>query len=420
MNRFKRNGITKIAVVALCVAAASFTFTGVVQSSASGVPLMLDAAKSHLQTAGSISAMLTIPFLPVADTDYDKSDKQEGGGTPENSVPPQATDTTVSQQHQQPSETEISSTDETSIPENNSTSETDTVDVDVFVPPVSNLISCNVNNIGNDLLGFTADDGIIEKETFLPLTGPAIIDLSHGQINNCTNLSSGEVIKIINEVPDIKIETGTMPQVLIIHTHTTESYSTGDGKYYDKNYSGRSLCPANSVVGVGAIIASRLSEKGICTVHDGTIFDDPVYSDSYSRSRTRIQEILKLYPSIKVVLDIHRDGIQYDDVRIAPVAEINGKEAAQIMIICGADDGSGMLPRYKENLKFASFIQTSIEKDNSGITRPVLFDYRYYNQDLTTGSLLIEVGALGNTKAQADYSAQLIGDSIADALLKLS
>ena len=174
------------------------------------------------------------------------------------------------------------------------------------------------------------------------------------------------------------------------------------------------------MVGVGAVISQKLADYGICTIHDGTVFDDPVYSNSYSRSYDRIQEILEQYPSIKVVLDIHRDGIADGDVRIAPVAEINGKKAAQIMIICGCDDGSGMLPDYMENRRFATFLQSNIEESYPGLTRPLLFDYRYYNQDITTGSLLIEVGALGNSIEQAKYSGELIGDAIAKALLKLS
>ena len=54
------------------------------------------------------------------------------------------------------------------------------------------------------------------------------------------------------------------------------------------------------------------------------------------------------------------------------------------------------------------------------LTRPMLFDYRYYNQDLTTGSLLIEIGTHGNTIEQAKYTAELVGEEIATALLELS
>lgn len=170
------------------------------------------------------------------------------------------------------------------------------------------------------------------------------------------------------------------------------------------------------MVGVGAVLAQTLSDNGIGTIHDGTVFDDPVYDNSYTRSRERIEEILKEYPSVKVVLDIHRDGIADGDVRIAPVTEINGKKAAQIMIICGCDDGTGILPDYMNNLRFATYLQNGIEADNEGLTRPMLFDYRFYNQDLTRGSLVIEFGALANDISHVRYSARLAGKSIADLL----
>ena len=204
--------------------------------------------------------------------------------------------------------------------------------------------------------------------------------------------------------------------MLIIHTHTTESYERDSDGYYDTDYDGRSLCPANSVVGVGAVLAQTLADNGISTLHDGTVFDDPVNNYTNSRSRERTEELLKEYPSIKIVLDIHRDGIADGDVRIAPVAEINGRKAAQIMIICGCDDGTDILPDYMDNLRFASYLQNAIEKDNKGITRPMLFDYRFYNQDLAEASLVIEFGALANDIEQVRYSAELAGRSIANLL----
>ena len=122
---------------------------------------------------------------------------------------------------------------------------------------------------------------------------------------------------------------------------------------------------------------------------------------------------MKKYPSIKICLDIHRDGIQREDgTRIAPVTQIDGKQAAQIMIISGCDDGTMGMPNYLQNFSFACKLQSQIESDNNGLTRPVLFDYRHYNQDLTTGSLLIEVGSHGNSLDQVQYSGELIGKSL--------
>lgn len=267
---------------------------------------------------------------------------------------------------------------------------------------------------------YTDRIGIIQQKYFGEITGENKVDLEYGQINNFTDTANEEVYLYASKKPDIVIEKGNAPQVLIMHTHTSESYEqTADG-HYDPSYTGRSLSPSNSVVGVGAVIAQSLADKGICTVHDGTVYDDPLYNNSYSRSRERVQELLKEYPSIKVVLDIHRDGIENDGVRIAPVTEIDGEKTAQAMIICGCDDGSGILPYYKENLSFAGYLQSSISKQYPTLLRPMMFDYRFYNQDLTTGSILIEVGALGNTTKEARNCGKYLGDAIGNALLNLT
>ena len=122
---------------------------------------------------------------------------------------------------------------------------------------------------------------------------------------------------------------------------------------------------------------------------------------------------------MKIVLDIHRDGIEREDgTRVAPVAEIGGRDAAQIMIISGCDDGTFGMPDYMNNFRFACELQSQTETMFKGLTRPILFDYRFYNQDLTDGSLLIEVGSHGNTLEQAKYSGELIGRSLAELLCK--
>lgn len=86
------------------------------------------------------------------------------------------------------------------------------------------------------------------------------------------------------------------------------------------------------------------------------------------------------------------------------------------MIISGCDDGTMNMPNYLKNFHFASFLQSKLESSYSGLTRPILFDYRFYNQDLTTGSLLIEVGSHGNTLEQVKYSGKLIGKSLAEII----
>ncbi|MEG2769913.1 MAG: stage II sporulation protein P, partial [Oscillospiraceae bacterium] len=133
---------------------------------------------------------------------------------------------------------------------------------------------------------------------------------------------------------------------------------------------------------------------------------------AYGNSRAAVIDTLAKYPSIKVVLDVHRDAIERDGKRIKPTCNVNGVAAAQLMIICGADDGTMNMPNYRKNLSFAAALQTAISAPNEGLCRPVLFDYRNYNQGLTTGSLLLEFGGHANTLDEAKYTAKLVAKAM--------
>lgn len=200
-----------------------------------------------------------------------------------------------------------------------------------------------------------------------------------------------------------------------MHTHETESYEPYTRDFYDSSFTSRTTDDSMNMAAVGDKIAEQLEGAGIGVIHDVTKHDYPSYNGSYDRSRVTALDILAENPSIKVVLDIHRDAIERPDgTRIAPTVEINGKNAAQVMIISGCDDGTMGMPNYMKNFRFASALQQQLEEDFPGLTRPVLFDYRQYNQDLTTGSILIEVGGHANSIDEALYSGELIGRALAD------
>ena len=169
---------------------------------------------------------------------------------------------------------------------------------------------------------------------------------------------------------------------------------------------------------VGRVVADTLNAAGIHTLHDETLNDYPSYTGSYANSRTVVQQYLAQYPSIKVVLDVHRDAIETENgSRMAPVCTVDGRQAAQVMIICGCDNGTTVqLPDWRQNLRVAAAWERAMEGMYPGFTRPVLFSYRFYNQDLTTGSLLIEIGGHGNNLNEALYAGQLAAKGLAAAL----
>lgn len=262
--------------------------------------------------------------------------------------------------------------------------------------------------------------GDIIRTTFGYFSGTTYFDLPKaGQVNNKTDIPNSTLLSESKYLPDFTVTETEEPLVLIYHTHTTESFEPYVRNFFDAEFNYRTTDETKNMVMVGNEICQKLEEKGIHSIHATQIHDYPSYNGSYERSRETITEILNQNPSIKVVLDIHRDAIQDNSGAYQPFTVINGKEAAQIMLVSCCDDGSLEMPNYMMNFRLACNFQQALEINFPGLTRPILFDYRKYNQDLTTGSLLIEVGSHGNTLEQVQYSGQLIGTALGDMLNSL-
>lgn len=273
-----------------------------------------------------------------------------------------------------------------------------------------------------DLETLTNHSGDILQMTFNEYSGEQYQSLSSGAlVKNVTSVSNSKLSTESNILPEFNIEINSSePQVLIMHTHTTESFEPFERTYYDSSFSYRTTDSSKNVVMVGDAITKELESVGINTIHDTTIHDYPSYTGSYERSALTVTEILEQYPSIKVVLDVHRDALSRDGNLLQPTVEVDGKKSAQIMIVSGCDDGTMNMPNYMQNFRLASLIQNQLYSDYGDLARPILFDYRKYNQDLTTGSLLVEVGSHGNTLEQVQYAGELFGKSLAEALLSIA
>lgn len=259
----------------------------------------------------------------------------------------------------------------------------------------------------------TSGDGVVKTQTFSASAGGIYIPLQHGLVKNATSVSNAVLKKAAKEGLPFALTDTDAPQILIMHTHTTESYLSDESNSYNTGFSFRTRDNSQNMVRVGEAIAKQLTDAGIGVLHDTTQHDYPSYTGSYARSAETVKRYLKEYPSIKIVLDIHRDAIGSDDTITAPTTTIDGRKAAQLMIISGCDDGTMGMPDYLKNFAFAAALQNQIELMYPTLTRPVLFDYRKYNQDLTTGSLLVEIGSNANTLDQAVYTGRLLGNALA-------
>ena len=214
---------------------------------------------------------------------------------------------------------------------------------------------------------------------------------------------------------DLKIE----PLVLIVHTHGTEAYSSeGSISYSDNVNVPRSTDTAKNVVAVGAEIAKILNDKSIPTIHCTIMHDEESYQNSYERSAKTIEKYLKEYPSIKYVFDIHRDSIIGEsNVKYRPVTYTNGTEAAQIMFVMGTDATSPQHSEWRTNLTFALKLTEQINMNTPGMMRRMSLRTSSYNQEFTTGSILVEIGSCGNTLSQAMNAAVIFAEEFS-ALIK--
>ena len=241
------------------------------------------------------------------------------------------------------------------------------------------------------------------------------LTFGEGVIKNTTTLSDEEAKKHLDAENPVRLDSNG-PQVLIMHTHATESFEPFDTEIYDTRHTWRSTDNTENIVAAGEVLAEQIRSYGIEVLHDDTQHDYPSYNGSYERSAVTVKEYLEKYPSIKVVLDIHRDAIQRDTTLVKPIISVDGKKAAQLMIIAGCDDGTMNMPDWNKNFRFAAGMQDAIQRHCPNLCRPVFFCHRKYNQDLTTGSLLIEVGSHGNTLEEVMYTAELAGDAIGEYL----
>ncbi len=237
-------------------------------------------------------------------------------------------------------------------------------------------------------------------------------------VNNKTD-EKISIKNLLNKTPEYKTVTKDEPYILVYHTHTTEGYELLDLGWYSNQYNSRTKDSRKNMVRVGEELVKELEDAGYKVIHDKTIYDSS-YNGAYGRSLVSVEKYLKKYPSIVLTLDVHRDAIHYDNgTKSKPTAEINGKKAAQVMIISGCE-GNGVedFPKWKENLTFALHLQNTVEEKYDGLMRPVFFCNRKYNMNVTPCSLLLEFGTDANTLEEAVYSASLIGKSISEMLEK--
>lgn len=209
------------------------------------------------------------------------------------------------------------------------------------------------------------------------------------------------------------------PQILIIHTHGSEAYTPDRLDQYEASDSYRTEDLNYNVVRVGDELTAAFEKQGLSVLHDREIYDCPSYTGSYNRSGAAIEAYLAQYPDIAIVIDLHRDALGDGDVTYKTMAELDGQVSSQLMMLVGTGEGGLYHPEWEQNLRLALYLQQAVNAKYPTLARPIAVTQERYNQHLTTGSMILEVGSSGNTLQEALQAVRLYADAVGPALLKL-
>lgn len=233
------------------------------------------------------------------------------------------------------------------------------------------------------------------------------------QIDSTTTATDGELNGKVLMNMDLRLKKSDQPQILIYHTHGSETYR-GSRK-------GRK---SDTVIGVGDVLVNKLRQRHIKVIHDRNIYDvkngKEERSKAYNYAANAIEENLRKYPSIRVVIDLHRDGV---NEKTKLITTQKGRQMAQIMFFNGmsrtAANGDIKYlknPNKQMNLAFSLQLQAQAMKKYPGFTRKIYMKGYRYNLHYRGRSLLVEVGAQNNTLSQAKASMSLLAELLNDVL----
>lgn len=280
-------------------------------------------------------------------------------------------------------------------------------------PPDPSSASPAPEDTGRQPPATQAPDSIVERT----MTGEDTSAYLSTQGVYVRNYTKYEVDLEALEPPPVKLEDTDQPQILILHTHTTESYTMDGTDIYAPTGDARTIDTYYNVVRVGEEIAKVLRRAGFGVIHDTELYDYPNYNGAYQRSAQSVKEWREQYPSISVVLDVHRDALTAADGTVyKTAAEIGGERTAQCMLVVGTDDSIGSPGGWQENLAFAVQIESRLNEDWPTLARPIALRPTRFNQELLPGSILVEVGSHGNTLQEAMAAGRYFASSLAELL----
>ncbi len=258
----------------------------------------------------------------------------------------------------------------------------------------------------------------IIAQTFLPADGSAYPNADGVYLDNRAGVDVD--MAALAQANITLTGQGKGPEILIVHTHATEAYTQTDQDGYSQSDSYRTTDDSHNVLRVGDEIAAAFAQAGLNVLHDRTLHDYPNYNGAYTRSRQTVEEYLAAYPSISIVLDVHRDAMGDSDTIYKTVADPNSLPGcAQVMLVVGTDQNGANHPNWRNNLSLAIALERAMNQEAPTLARPINLRTSAFNQQLSPGSLLVEVGTHGNTLQESIAAARRFAQISAPVIAQL-
>lgn len=268
----------------------------------------------------------------------------------------------------------------------------------------------------------------VEENKNIEINVEEIPDISNTRIINENNKTDKytdvyKSVKIKNEskytlteeIVTPNFELTNKKDIIIFHTHTCESYTKTENTIYEESGNFRTINLNYNVAGVGTELSNILTNFGYNIIHSVEYHDYPAYTGSYSRSLSTVKKLLEKNKNAEFIIDLHRDALGSNSA-YGPKVEINGEIAAQLMFVIGTDGGGLEHPNWKNNLKTAIKIQEKANEMYPGLFKPIILRNSRYNQHVTNGACIIEVGATGNTIDECKTSMKYLGKIISEII----
>lgn len=259
----------------------------------------------------------------------------------------------------------------------------------------------NQDSINVDIIEFEEWNKPNKYETELLENGK--IKVGNTTISNYSKLSLD--LETLKQVSGVEIDDET--NFLIYHTHTSETYTIDEEQYSDFYRTENENC---NIVSVGKALTDELLSKGYSCVHEKTVHDYPSYNGAYKSSLATVEKQLE-NKDFDFVIDIHRDAIS-SNYNFRPTVQINGESVAKLMFVIGTNSAGLSHDEWMENLKLAIMIQNRASEMYPGLFRELHLSNSRYNQHVSNGAMILEVGATGNSLEEAQNAMKYLSNVI--------